>query len=280
MCEGGLPAAVVTNGNRDWIGRKGRHNMQKRLIDTFLILAAALTTMPVSFAQAPGAQTSGQLKPTTKSPGAAPDLTGVWMIPQRSNTLVVKEEIPLQPWAAAKSKSLRHDKDDPNLLCLPPGVPRILLNPSPMEILQVPGRIVILHENDHLVRQIWMDGRGHPSDLFPTWMGHSIGKWEGDTLVIDTIGLNDKTWLDSDAHPHTEAMRVTERVRRTDHDTLQFDVTIDDPKAYTKPWTGQKIFKLQSGWQIMEHVCEDNEVTQKALAGGGGSQYDAPGGEK
>ena len=163
---------------------------------------------------------------------------------------------------------------------MPSGFPSGMLYILPIQIVQNTKYIVITPELQHASRIIPIDGRPHREGLEPSYYGDSVGKWDGDTLVIDTIGLNDKTWLDSDAHPHTEAMRVTERVRRTDHDTLQFDVTIDDPKAYTKPWTGQKIFKLQSGWQIMEHVCEDNEVTQKALAGGGGSQYDAPGGEK
>ena len=106
-----------------------------------------------------------------------------------------------------------------------------------------------------------MDGREHPKDLEQTYMGHSIGRYEGDTLVIDTIGFNDKTWLDPMGLPHSDALHVVERISRTDHDTLQVDYTLDDPKAYTKPWTAQRIFNLHPDWQIKEYVCaENNEV--------------------
>jgi hypothetical protein len=139
-------------------------------------------------------------------------------------------------------------------------MPRIYLHRYPIEIVQVRGRLMMFFEYDHFVRQIWTDGRKHPEedDLDPSWMGHSIGSWDGDALLVDTIGFNDKTWLDNAGHPHSEALHVVERMRRVDHDTLQIDFTFDDPKAYTKSWTGQKVFRLRPGWEIAEQVCADN----------------------
>jgi hypothetical protein len=144
------------------------------------------------------------------------------------------------------------------LQCYPPGVPRIYLFNVPMEIFAVPGRVLIVHEFGHYIRQIWTDGRPHPSDPNPSWMGDAIGRWEGNTLVVDTIGFNDKTWLDQVGHPHSDALHLVERIRRTAPDMLQIDFTFDDPKAYTKPWTGTKQFKLRPDWQISEYVCEEN----------------------
>jgi hypothetical protein len=197
---------------------------------------------------------------------AIPDFSGVWFIREYSRTILPKEDPPLQP-AAEKFFQQRvydnshHDPDqsvDPAEKCIPPGVPRTMLQPFPWEIVQSPGRIVIIYEYQAIPRQIFMDGRGHPSDIEPTYMGHSTGKYEGETLVIDTVGFNDKTWLDPMGLPHSDAMHVIERLRRTDHDTLVDDITIDDPKTYSKPWTAQATFKLHSDWQIQEYVCAEN----------------------
>jgi len=142
--------------------------------------------------------------------------------------------------------------------CFPPGVPRIYLQPFPMEIIQQPNRVLIIYEFDHLIRQIWMDGRAHLKDLPGTWMGDSIGKWEGDTLVVDTTGFNDKTWLDRAGHPHSEDLHVVERLKKTDAKTLQIDILMDDPMAYTKPWGGRLDYTLRSDWNISELICVDN----------------------
>lgn len=210
--------------------------------------------------------------PATVAPGA--DLIGVWSqfprIGSRSagegGFVFSKEEPPMTPWAEAKFKSTKAphtggytgESDDTTLQCYPPGVPRIYLFNFPMEILAVPGRVLIVYEFGHYIRQIWTDGRPHPKDPNPTWMGDSIGEWEGDTLVVDTVGFNDKTWLDQVGHPHSGALHLVERFHRIAPDMLQIDFTFDDPKAYTKQWSGTKQFELRHDWQISEYVCEDN----------------------
>jgi hypothetical protein len=199
-----------------------------------------------------------------KAPSAR-DLSGIWM--ERDNEVTFSpKEPPMQSWAeetykAAKPSYGPHgspDSKDPILSCLPPGVPRILLIPFPMQIIQTPGEVFMIFEYDHYVRQIYTNRNEHPRDLDPSWMGDSIGRWEGDTFVVDTVGLNDKSWLDQVGHPQSEALHVVERIRRVDRDTLEDDLTINDPKAYTKPWTGRQIFKLRPTWHLMEYICEDN----------------------
>jgi hypothetical protein len=193
------------------------------------------------------------------------DLSGVWMGSQDAITFSAKEP-PMQPWAEKKFLATKPgygpratpDSQDPILKCYPPGVPRILLIPFPMRIIQIPGQVIMLFEYDHFIRHIFLNRRQHPKDLNPTWMGDSIGWWEGDTLVVDTVGFNDKTWLDQVGHPHSDALHVIERIRRVDSYTLRDDITIDDPKAYTRAWSGQRIFKLKPGWHLMEYICEDN----------------------
>jgi hypothetical protein len=195
-----------------------------------------------------------------------PDFSGVWFIDEYRRNLLPKEDPPFQPWAAAKfkerqSEKLHQDPDagpDPTERCIPPGIPREMLQPFPWEIVQARDRLIMIFEYQSLVRQIFTDGRGHPKDLEPTYMGNAIGRFEGDTLIVDTIGFNDKTWLDPMGLPHSEAMHVVEHIRRVDHDTLVDEYTIDDPKAYTKTWTAQKTFKLKPDWQIQEYVCTEN----------------------
>ena len=240
-------------------------------IGLVLVLCAALASPSSTHAQKP--DRTGGVNATAKSVSGA-DLTGVWTqfprIGGRSagegGFVFSKEEPPLTPWADEKFKSTKAphtggytgESDDTTLQCYPPGVPRIYLFNFPMEILVVPGRVLIVHEFGHYIRQIWTDGRRHPQDPNPSWMGDSIGKWEGGTLVVDTIGFNDKTWLDQVGHPHSDALHLIERIHRIAPDMLQIDFTFEDPKAFTRPWTGIKQFKLRSDWQISEYVCEEN----------------------
>lgn len=173
------------------------------------------------------------------------------------------QEPPLLAWARDAYKNVKPgygpratpDSEDPILKCQPPGVPRIMLIPFPMQIVEAPGEVILLFEYDHYVRHIFLNRRSHPKDLELTWMGDSIGWWEGNRLVVDTVGLNDKTWLDQVGHPHSDALHVIERIQRTDSETLEDDVTIDDPRAYAKPWSGRQIFKLKPTWHLIEYVC-------------------------
>jgi hypothetical protein len=214
--------------------------------------------------------------------GATPDLSGVWFMrngatsganPRYLGSTFMAQTPPMTAWATEKMKLNKPsfgpngvtDSNDPvnpttgdTIGCFPPGVPRIYLHPFPMEIIQTPGRVLMIYEFNHFVRQIFTDGRKHSTDLGPTWMGDSIGKWEGDTLVADTIGFNDKTWIDRVGHPHSEDMHVVERFRRVDANTLKLNLTIEDPKAYTKPWTSELTFQLRKDWNITEMICEDN----------------------
>jgi hypothetical protein len=188
---------------------------------------------------------------------AAPDISGVWQVTKYQPKMFANGGAPLTPWGEAKFKTANPETNDPNLGCLPTGVPRLMFVPLPLEIVQTPARVVIIHEGVQALREIYLN-RQHSADLDPTFSGDSVGKWEGDTLVVDTIGFNDKTWLDAVGLPHSEKMHVSERIRRADHDTLIDDVTIDDPMAYTKPFTVQQVYKLKPGWEIQEYVCEEN----------------------
>jgi len=180
------------------------------------------------------------------------------------------EEPAMLPAAAAQYKAARtgvargpldrgRDDLDPTHSCYPYGPTRQYTTPRPWELRQFPDEVLLLFEGDHWVRRVYLDGRGHPPGLPLTWMGHSIGKYEGDSLVIDTVGMKDQTWIDHFGHPHSDALRVTERLRRLDRDTLQIELTFDDPKTYSKPWTGKKIFKrAPDKFEILEDViCED-----------------------
>ena len=149
------------------------------------------------------------------------------------------------------------DTNDPVYQCFPPGTPRIYFHPFPMEIIQTPGRVLMVFEYDHLIRQIFTDGRGHRDDLAPGWMGDSIGHWEGDTLVVETTNFNDKTWIDRRGVPHSEQLKLTERMHINADGVLQIDLTVEDPVAYTAPWTGQKFYG-RVDWNIEEFMCMDN----------------------
>jgi len=223
----------------------------------------------------------GQTAPERAAKAPAHDLTGLWRRARRAPdkkrqytifelTASLGNEIaPMTPWGeekfnaakpngGAKGVSLA-ESNDPALKCFPPGVPRIYTSRlgAPFEIVQSQGRVIMLFEYDHIVREIYTDGRPHPPDLNPTWMGDSIGRWEGNTLVVDTVGFNDKSWLDSVGHPHSDALHLVERIQRVGRDTMIDDITIDDPKSYSKPWVSHMRFELKPDWSLLEYVCED-----------------------
>jgi len=249
--------------------------MRKRALGIALAFA-----MVLSFSAAASAQTKQPpAAPKASSTDSAHDLSGVWMLDRPRPLTVVErfwmyelsdEEPPMTAWGLAQYKASKSsfgttayplaETNDPLYhTCAPPGFPRIFLHPFPMQIVQTPGEVIMLFEYDSIRHQIFTDGRKHDETLGPLWMGDSIGHWEGDTLVADTANFNDKTWLDRIGHPHSEALHVIERLRRVDHDHLTDDITIEDSKAYTKPWTTHIEFGLRPKWSLTEQFCEDED---------------------
>jgi hypothetical protein len=151
--------------------------------------------------------------------------------------------------------------------CLPVGVTRQMNAPDPVQIVQTKDRVVILYESWHIFRSIPTDGRAHPKDAYPTWMGNSVAKWDGDTLVIDIVGLNDITALDTIGHPHSDQLHLVEKLRRTGPTTIAYEVTVDDPKTFTAPWTQSRVLQLRPGMELGEYVCLENEKDREHLVG-------------
>ena len=173
--------------------------------------------------------------------------------------------MPFMPWAAAvyDYNSANVSKYDPEGYCLPPGGPRMMATPYPMEIIQLPEqrRIIMIFEGaTHIWREIHMDGRPHPQGdaLNPTYLGHSVGRWEGDTLVVDVVGFNEGTWLDYFGHPHTDMLHVVERISRPSKGVLRYEATIDDPGAYTKPFTVGWTIPWAAQGELTEYICQEN----------------------
>ena len=169
--------------------------------------------------------------------------------------------LPYQPWAAelVKRRKAADGKDDPISQCLPIGVPRIHALPLPRKIVQIPGLIVVLSEQNVAYRQIFTDGRPLPVDPQPSWNGYSVAKWDGDVLIVRTSGFRDEIWLDRAGSPMTDAANVTERLRRVDFGTLEVEITVDDPKAYTRPWTVKLRHFLVLDTELLDYVCLENE---------------------
>ena len=179
-------------------------------------------------------------------------------------------DVPFKPEAKKifDYRTQTNSKDDPEGFCLPPGVPRMMYTPYPTEIFQLPERIVFVYEGGaHVWRNIWMDGRAQPKDPNPTYLGYSTGKWDGDTLVVDTVGLNDRTWLDAAGHQHGEKLHVIEKFTRTDSNTLKIEATIDDPDFYTKPWTVVTFATWYPNQEILEYICQENNRDVQHLVG-------------
>jgi len=203
--------------------------------------------------------------PASRLPNGKPDLSGVWEV---SNIYVrdlandlKPEDVPFQPWAKAlfdERKDGSRSREDNAAHCLPPGVPRVNAAPFPWKLIQTPDLILILYEDFTLYRQIFLDGREREKDAAPAWFGYSTGKWEGDTLVVDTTGFNGKAWIDQLGKPSTEALHVIERFRRKDVGHMDIQITIDDPKAYTRPWTVTEPANLSNADELMEFICNEN----------------------
>jgi len=215
--------------------------------------------------------------PTPRLADGTPDLSGVWQgggpIGDIKEGLLPGEQIMLKPGAEKLMKS-RQAADDPEARCLPTGVPRIA--PYPWRIVQAPAQgkathlFFLFEGNIHSFRQIFMDGRSHPDDLEPTWYGHSVGHWEGDTLVVETVGFNDLFWFDFVGHPHTTQLRTVERYTRKDEGTLENVTTVYDPGAYEKPFTIKFTATLRPGWDLMEYICNENNQDVEHIRGPAG----------
>ena len=201
--------------------------------------------------------------PVPRTADGKPDISGLWrpapgMVADIARNM--KEPVPFQPWAEALYKQRRatNSKDDPTANCIVGGVPRSDLVGYPFKVLQVPGMVAILYEAVHSYRQIFTDGRHLPVEPNPAWFGYSVGKWEGDALVVTTAGFNDNVWLDNAGKPATEKLRVTERFVRKDFGHMDIEITIDDPKTYTKPWTAVQPLAYQADTELLEYICNEN----------------------
>jgi hypothetical protein len=264
-----------------------------------LIAAVVFLAMPAVVAQRGAPTPSGptpRLADGTPNLGRVPGEKGIWNVPWIRNMglRIEKTEsgsdlpsvggavglvghdpkrdgsrfeplVPFMPWSAAlyDYHVANESKYDPEGYCLPPGGPRMMATPYPMEIIQLPEqkRIVMTFEGaTHIWREIYMDGRPHPSGdaLNPTYLGHSVGHWEGDTLVVDAVGFNEATWIDYSGHPHTDLLHVVEKLTRPDKNRLHYEVTIDDPGAYTKPWTAAWNIAWRANGELAEYICQEN----------------------
>ena len=230
--------------------------------------------------------------PAPRTPDGKPDLSGIWenfrkpgdspvrsvnaaFFDDRPPSLVnefrdigenVKGGLPLQPWAAAlkQQRTADHSKDNPDAHCLPLGLMQLHTHPDPRRIVQTPSLVVFLYEANYGVRQIHVDGRPAPNnDPQPWWYGYSRGRWDGDTFVVETTNFRDGGWLDVNGSPLTDAGKMTERFRRPNYGTLTIDITVDDPKAYTRPWSVSLTQRLMVDSEMLEFICLENEQSSK-----------------
>jgi len=234
--------------------------------------------------------------PAPKTPDGQPDLSGVWdrgvapgasMAPPappaggfgatpppgprpfQNLPSLLPGGLPFQPWAAElrKQRLAENSKDHPDAHCLPLHPVQLHSHPQPRKIIQTPGEVLIVYEANDGLRQIFTDGRLLPVDPEPWWFGYSTGKWDGDTLVVETIGFRDMMWLDEEGTVITTAGKVTERFRRLNYGTLEIEITVDDPKAFTKPWTVKLNQRLMPDTELIEFVCQENNRSLSHLVG-------------
>jgi len=195
--------------------------------------------------------------PVPRTADGKPDLSGVWLVYYD----LYPEQPAALPWAEtlAKQRIASNRYDAPHTRCLPQGFPvGGASSPWLTKFIQVPGLLVMLFEDAPGFRQVFMDGRSHPPDVNPSWYGHSVGRWEGDTLVVDTVGFNDRSWLG--VYPHTEQLRATERYRRPEYGRLEIQVAYEDPGTFTRPWTQNLVWFLAPQEELIEYVCENNRT--------------------
>jgi hypothetical protein len=244
----------------------------------FAIILSALTTpLEAQWVNypTPGIPRTADGKPNLAAPpprtaDGKPDLSGIWQrisLKYERNITADLKPGEIQPWAEALVKQRAEDlqKDHMSVQCLPWG-PSYSNSARKAKIVQTPGLILMLDE-DLTYRQVFLDGRPLETDTNPSWMGYSVGRWEGDTLVVDSYGFNDKTWLDRDGHPHSEALRVTERYRRRDFGHMEIQITLNDPKVYARPWTVALSAQLMADTELMEAVCNESHYSLEHWVG-------------
>ncbi|HXP87204.1 MAG TPA: hypothetical protein VN841_20905 [Bryobacteraceae bacterium] len=229
------------------------------------ILAAM--TVAILFALLPAsAQPSAGSAPAASAateiprlPDGHPDLNGIWQIPYTPDmSRALAGKLPYTARGEAEFKNYDPAKFDYTGHCLPPGLTRAINTPDPIQISQTKDNVVILFEGFSSFITVHTDGRPHAKNIEPTWFGNSVGRWEGDTLVIDTIGFNDKTRLDTIGHVHSDQLHVVQRFTRKDATHIAFEITVEDPVMYTEPFTNKRTFTLQPKWDLMEYVCGEN----------------------
>ena len=201
--------------------------------------------------------------PTPRLPTGQVDFSGVWQKPYVPD--MTKDgrdqkgvaELSFTPWGEAEWKSYDAAEGDYTGSCLPFGMTRSVNTPEPMQIMQSDKYFAFLFEQNSWFSVIPIDGRAHGNGI-PTWFGDSVGRWEGDTLVIDTVNFNGKTRLDTIGHPHSDQLHLIQRFRRPDLGHISYEITVDDPRTFTKPWTNSRTFTLRPDWEMMEYSCEEN----------------------
>jgi hypothetical protein len=266
--------------------------MKTATLTAFLLMACTTVSAQWPSRPTPGipkkADGSPDLNaPTPRAADGKPDLSGLWELeknrpcpPEGCNDMEISQEfvnlgwnmkdgLPFQPWAAALVKQRRADfgKDDPGSLCQPTGIVKLVINPFFRKFIQLPGLLIVLNERDVNYRQIFMDGRSLPKDAFPTSYGYSTAKWDGDTLVVETSGFPDGQWLDRAGSPLTESGKITERYRRVNYGTMEIEITVDDPKAYTRPWTAKVKQFIRLDSELIDYFCMQNEKDTPHLVG-------------
>jgi hypothetical protein len=221
-----------------------------------------------AFAQAPAKAAASNTAASTaipRLPNGKPDFNGVWQrpyVPDMARTAGEAQKgpgtIPFTPEYAQIFKDYDPGKFDYTGHCLPQGLTRSMNSPFPVRFMQTDKIFTVLYEAWNVFEIVHIDGRVHPKDPDPLWFGDRVGSWDGDTLVVDTIGFNDKTNLDTVGHPHSDQMHTIERFTLTDPQHVAYEITIEDPKAFTKPWKNNRIFTAKPEWEVMEYSCEEN----------------------
>ncbi len=220
------------------------------------------------FVDSPDARPGPPVPAAARSRGIGVRIPGLLQFFDIGSTL--PDGLPFQPWAAAlrKQRVERNNQDNPDAHCLPIGLVQLQTHPEPRKIIQTPGLVLILYEANAGIRQIFTDGRPlPPKDANPWWYGYSTGKWDGDTLVVQTTGFRDDVWLDVEGSPMTEAGKMTERFRRVNFGNMEVEITVDDPKAYTKPWTVKVHHRIMLDTDLIEFVCQENEKDARHATG-------------